>query len=211
MLHVAVQAFHQRRVGVGGQHFQRQAHAGQRRAQVVRHTGQQGGARSQQLLNLCRHEVEAATQGHHLTGACFGQRIGLVPLTHLLCRVRKLRQWGHHTPREQPGQHHRHDQPQHQHRQQGQHGLAGHALGAQPHREGLPARRQCGPVPGVTLYRGVAQHMLVGAHTLGQRSFQQVQKRGVPPVHMHTGLRRLQLQAVVALQFSFERGPGMRR
>ena len=58
-----------------------QAHARQRRAQVVRNAGQNEGAIGFDAVQVMHHLVEAPVGFDHFAGSGFRQRFGLLPLS----------------------------------------------------------------------------------------------------------------------------------
>ena len=80
---VEVELLVQFRVRALADHLQREAHARERGAQVVRDAGEQGGAVADELVDPCRHLVERADHRAHLGRAAFFQPVRRIAVAEL--------------------------------------------------------------------------------------------------------------------------------
>ncbi len=77
LLDVELEPHKQSRFGLEGQHLQREPHARQRRAQVVREAGKQRRSSIAEFTHLKRHAVEMVRQGSQLARPGFRQQVGV--------------------------------------------------------------------------------------------------------------------------------------
>ena len=133
LLNVALHAFNQGGIGGHFEQFQRQPHARQRGAQVVRHTGQQGGAGGHQVLHLLRHGVKTAAQGYQFPGAVFRQSRRVFSLANECAGLLQTSERGGDTPRQPDGKARSQQQAAQHGDEQGQPQLAADAGFGQAH------------------------------------------------------------------------------